>query len=61
VPVLLAGPDRSAYVRAAAPTRSHRDYPRDRAIRVRDPFVIRVFDHEARFRRVRSAKGARNA
>jgi CSLREA domain-containing protein len=29
---------------------------RDGAIRVRDPFVMRVFDHEARFRRVTSAK-----
>jgi len=36
-------------------------HPRDRAIRIRDPFVIRVFDHEAPFRRVTSAEGARNA
>jgi hypothetical protein len=35
--------------------------PRDRVIRIRDRFVIRVFDHEARFRRVTSAEGARNA
>jgi hypothetical protein len=36
-------------------------HPRDRAIRIRDPFVIRVFDREARFRRVTSAETARNA